>query len=395
MTTYLNNYQNSVYSTSISDFYSGILKIGDGYSYGTGNLLYDGRSLLTAAHVFDGRNYDNLKIYLYDGVKNFTLNAKVTIYKSYDRKNLNGDLAILTFNTNFSNSYNRYDIYRDSDELYKTYTAVGYGDVGTGLSGDLDLNQIYKLKTTNTFDSDLKTLIDYSNRKLSWSPIKDAILISDFDDNTYLTDIIGYLSNKTHLGTGISEGTIASGDSGGAAFIDNKIAAIASYSTTLNKNGIGDINSTIDSSFGEIAAYQRVSYYAEFIDKTIRENLPNTPKTKSEVKKVVDEDDIYAYFMLEYLPLRNSVDDIISVNYKTVDGTAIAGKDYIKTSGQLNLYKDESYAIIPVELINDNIKEDNEYFYLEVSNPNYGSLGDGVVTLTAIRTIVDDDFFII
>ncbi|MGJ0335593.1 hypothetical protein [Aliarcobacter cryaerophilus] len=37
---------------------------------------------------------------------------------------------------------------------------------------------------------------------------------------------------------------------------------------------IGYINSTIDSSFGEIAAYQRVSYYAEFIDKTIRENLP-------------------------------------------------------------------------------------------------------------------------
>jgi hypothetical protein len=96
--------------------------------------------------------------------------------------------------------------------------------------------------------------------------------------------------------------------------------------------------------------------------------------------------------MLEYLPLRNSVNDIISVNYKTVDGTAIAGKDYIATSGVLNLYKDESYAIIAVELLNDNIKEDNEYFYLEVSNPNYGSFGDGVLTLTAVRTIVDDDF---
>ena len=99
-------FTNSIYQTSISDYYSGVLKLGDGQSYGTGNLLYDGRSVLTAAHVFDGMNYNNLKIYLYDGVKNFTLNAKVTIYKSYDRKNLNGDLAILTFNTNFSNSYN-------------------------------------------------------------------------------------------------------------------------------------------------------------------------------------------------------------------------------------------------------------------------------------------------
>src|SRR5574344_1589532 len=388
-------YTNSIYQTSITDYYNGVLKLGDGQSYGTGNLLYDGRSLLTAAHVFDGRNYDRLKIYLYDGVKNFTDYVKITIHPTYDDYNINDDIAIVTFEQTFDSMYQRYQLYRDNSEINKKYIAVGYGDVGTGYTGETFADEIYKLKTTNTFDADLKTLIDYANETLPWKPIKDAILISDFDNGYSNTDIIGSLSNKPHYGTGEMEGNIASGDSGGAAFIDNKIAAIASYSTTLNKNGIGDINSTLDSSFGEIAAYQRVSYYAEFIDKTIRENLPNAPKTKEQVKKVVDEDDIYAYFMLEYLPLRNSVDDIISVNYKTVDGTAIAGSDYIKTSGQLNLYKDESYAIIPVELINDNIKEDNEYFYLEVSNPNYGSFGDGVVTLTAIRTIVDDDFFII
>jgi hypothetical protein len=217
-------------------------------------------------------------------------------------------------------------------------------------------------------------------------------LISDFDNGNSSTDIIAYLNHNQNLGTGNTEGIIASGDSGGAAFINNQIAGIASYTTKLISYGAGDINNYLDSSFGEIAAYQRVSYYAEFIDKTIRANLPNAPKSKSEVKKIVSEDEAYVYFMLEYLPLRNSVDDIISVNYKTVDGTAIAGSDYIKTSGQLNLYKDESYAIIAVELLNDNIKEDNEYFYLEVSNQNYGSFGDGVLTLTAVRTIVDDDF---
>ena len=97
--------------------------------------------------------------------------------------------------------------------------------------------------------------------------------------------------------------------------------------------------------------------------------------------------------MLQFLPLRNSVLDTLSLNYKTVDGTAIAGSDYIETSGVISIYQDESSAIIPVELLNDNIKEDNEYFYLEVSNPNYGSLGDGVVKLTAIKLIIDDDFF--
>lgn len=389
-------FTNSIYQTSISDYYNGVLKLGDGQSYGTGNLLYDGRSLLTAAHVFDGRNYDRLKIYLYDGVKNFTAYANVKIHSRYDDYDLNDDIAIVTFDKTFDFMYQRYQLYRDNSEINKKYTAVGYGDVGTGYSGETFADEIYKLKTTNTFDADLKTLIDYANIKLQWKPIKDAILISDFDNGYSNTDIIGSLSNKPHYGTGEMEGNIASGDSGGAAFINGLIAGIASYTATIGPTATaGDIDDDINSSYGEIAAYQRVSYNQEFIDKTIRENLPNAPKTKSEVKKVVDEDDIYAYFMLEYLPLRNSVDDIISVNYKTVDGTAIAGSDYIATSGVLNLYKDESYAIIPVELINDNIKEDNEYFYLEVSNPNYGSFGDGVVTLTAIRTIVDDDFFII
>ena len=392
MTTTL-DYTNSIYQTSINDFYNGVLKIGTNGFYGTGNLLYDGRTILTAAHVFDGLSSDTKTIYLYDSVKNFTLSAKVTIYPSYDSRNINGDLALVTFDTNFTNIYNRYQIYRDSNEISKNYTAVGYGDVGTGNSGALDLSTIYKLKTTNTFDADFKTLMDDSGTRLSWSPKKDTILISDFDNGNSSTDIIAYLSHNQNLGTGFTEGIIASGDSGGAAFINNQIAGVASYTTKLTSYGaVGDINNYLDSSFGEIAAYQRVSYYSEFIDQTIRANLPNAPKSKSEVKKIVSEDEAYVYFMVEFLPLRNSVNDIVSIDYTTLNGTAKAGEDFIATSGKLNIYQDESYAIVAVELINDNIKESNENFYLEISNPNYGSFGYGVLTLTAVRTIVDDDF---
>lgn len=391
MTTTL-DYTNSIYQTSINDFYNGVLKIGTNGFYGTGNLLYDGRTILTAAHVFDGLSSGTKIIYLYDGVKNFTLNAKVKIYPYYDSRNINGDLALVTFDTNFTNIYNRYQIYRDSNEISKNYTAVGYGDVGTGNSGALDLSTIYKLKTTNTFDADFKTLMDDSGTRLSWSPKKDTILISDFDNGNSSTDIIAYLSHNQNLGTGFTEGIIASGDSGGAAFINNQIAGVASYTTKLTSYGAGDINNYLDSSFGEIAAYQRVSYYSEFIDQTIRANLPNAPKSKSEVKKIVSEDEAYVYFMVEFLPLRNSVNDIVSIDYTTLNGTAKAGEDFIATSGKLNIYQDESYAIVAVELINDNIKESNENFYLEISNPNYGSFGYGVLTLTAVRTIVDDDF---
>ena len=115
-------------------------------------------------------------------------------------------------------------------------------------------------------------------------------------------------------------------------------------------------------------------------------NKAKCPKDKT---KIVYFDTTDTGFILE---VRNTGTKTFYYRYNT-DGTAIAGVDYIATSGQLNLYKDESYAIIAIELLDDNIKESNEYFSLQVSDPNYGSFGDGVVTLTAIRTIVDDDFF--
>lgn len=392
MITY-QNYTNSIYQTSITDFYNGVLKLGDGSSYGTGSILYDGRSILTAAHVFDGMNYDNLKIYLYDGINKFSLNAKVTIYENYDDVNINGDMAIVTFDDNFDNLYNRYQIYRDSDEINQDYIAVGYGDVGIGSTGYIDSSTIHKLKTKNSFDADFNTLMNESHTKLSWNPLINSILIADFDNGLASTDIIGELSGVQDLGNSIYEGFIASGDSGGPAFINNLISGIASYTTKIDlyNSSVGDIDEKLNSSFGEIAAYQRVSYYQEWIDKVIRNNLPDAPTSKDEVKLQVSESDTYSYFMVEFLPLRNTVEDIVSVDYKTIDGTAKSGSDYVETYGTLNIYQDESYAIIAVELLDDNIKESNEYFYLQISNPINGSFGDNVLTLTAVRTIIDDD----
>lgn len=392
MTTYLNNYNSLIYKTSIADAYNGVLKISTGTKYGTGNLLYDGRSLLTAAHIFGGVDHEEIKLYIYDGVKNFTINAKVTIYSAYDDVNINGDLAIVTFQTGFDTLYNRYEIYRDSNEIAQDYVGVGYGSVGSGISGYVETQTLYKLKTTNTFDADLKTLVNYANINLTWNPLVDSMLVADFDSGNANRDTIGYLSDKPDLGTGYTEGLIAPGDSGGAAFIDDKIAGIASYGTVLEtSDGVGDINSSLDSSFGEMAAYQRVSYYQEWIDKTIRANYVAAPTSRDEVKLVVNEDDFYAYFMVEFLPPRESVQDIVSIEYRTIDATAKAGEDFVFTAGRLNLYEDEGYAIIAVELMNDNYIENDEYFYLEISNPSYGTFGDNIVTLTALRTIIDDD----
>ena len=79
------------------------------------------------------------------------------------------------------------------------------------------------------------------------------------------------------------------------------------------------------------------------------------------------------------------------MDYTTRDGTAKAGQDYLATSGTLNLYAEESHGVIAVEILGDTVPEADEVFYLDVTNPVGGSFGEGVVKLTAVRTILNDD----
>ncbi len=60
--------------------------------------------------------------------------------------------------------------------------------------------------------------------------------------------------------------------------------------------------------------------------------------------------------------------------------------------GTLQLYESEGYAVIPVEVIGDELIESDEVFYLEVSNPVGGTFTDDVQLLTAQRTIFNDDY---
>ena len=154
------------------------------------------------------------------------------------------------------------------------------------------------------------------------------------------------------------------------------------------------MDAIVNSSFGEIAAWQRVSAYQQWIDQSLRANYPNAPTKPEEVKKEVAEGNSgtsYAYFLLQFTSVRNDPDQTLSVDYATRDGTAAAGSDYIAASGTLNLYPTENQAVIPVEIIGDTAPEANETFYLDVFNAIGGSLGQGVLKLTAVRTIINDD----
>jgi hypothetical protein len=150
----------------------------------------------------------------------------------------------------------------------------------------------------------------------------------------------------------------------------------------------------VNSTFGEIAAWQRVSYYQQWIDQSLRAFYPNAPTKPQDVQKKVAEGNsgtTYAYFLLQFTGLRDTASQVLSVDYATRDGTALKGQDYVAVSGTLKLYAGEMQAVIPVEIIGDTSPEQDEVFYLDVRNPVGGNFGPGVVTLTAMRTIVNDD----
>jgi hypothetical protein len=194
---------------------------------------------------------------------------------------------------------------------------------------------------------------------------------------------------------GASEGLISPGDSGGPAFISGLLAGVASYTSSLSFGGVNpDSDSSSNSSFGEVAAWQRVSNVQQWIDQSIRANYADAPTKPADVKTSVTEENTsthFAYFLVQFTGVRSNPNQILSVDYATRNGTATAGSDYLAVSGKLNLYPDENQAVIPVEIIGDVTPEPNETFYLDVFNPVGGSFGGDLIKLTAVRTLVDDD----
>ena len=378
--------------------YDGVVRIGVGGNYGTGVLLYDGRAVLTSAHLFAGATASSTSVYFETTAGSQTLAAsRITPLSTYDAVQENNDLALVWLSSNASVTANRYSLYRGSDEIGQTLTMVGYGLPGTGDSGTLTAysGSPLRLKAGNQFDADAGTLKNSLGSLMAWTPAAGTQLVADFDNGTSSQDALGRLLNLSGTGLGQNEGLISAGDSGGPAFINGQIAGIASYTASLSRGVTNpDVDGVSNSSFGEMGFWQRVSYYQQWIDQSLRAQYPNAPTTPEQVQKLVAEANSgtsYAYFLLRFTGVRSDPSQLLSVDYATRDGTANAGEDYLATTGTLVLYPGESQAVIPVEIIGDTTAEPDETFYLDVTNPVGGSFGDGVIKLTAVRTIINDD----
>ena len=192
-TTYYTDFRYCTYS---GNGYDGVVRVSVGGYYGTGTLLFDGRAILTAAHLFDGLTGPaNVTFETRSGTQTVSAD-KILQHPGYDDQS-NNDLAIVWLSESAPLAANRYDIYRDSNELGQVFALSGYGRTGTGSTGatSSDTAPPIRLKASNQFDADAATLKSYLSSGMAWTPLSGTQLIADFDNGTSTNDALGRLSD--------------------------------------------------------------------------------------------------------------------------------------------------------------------------------------------------------
>ena len=102
----------------------------------------------------------------------------------------------------------------------------------------------------------------------------------------------------------------------------------------------------------------------------------------------ITTDDTLAYEpdQVAHVPVRLSseMDNTITVDYATADGTAHEGDDYVAASGTLTFAPHERLKYVDVTINDDGAGEPDETFFLNLSNESSGTMVDpqAVVTIT-------------
>lgn len=385
---------NPLDSAQLGEDFDGVVRVRTDVAYGSGVLMPDGRHILTAAHVLSPwpPNYLSMDFHG-DGGEATVYGTNVSRPAPYQYGQLEFDLALVSLDNPAPTWAQRHALYRDSGELGEDFTLVGYGNQGSGELGYEPGTGGERLAATNRFEA-----YGFELEPEGSADAPGGRLLADFDSGLSVNDASPWVG-EADLGTS-SEGLIAPGDSGGGAFIGDEVAGIAGYTSrvTFPDGTTTDVDSTPNSSFGELGGWARVSYFQEWIDRTMRESYVDAPESVDEVRLRLPEGDMgdsqLAYFLVSFTGIRDYPEQWLSVEYATRDHTATAGEDYLPVSGRLNLYAGETEAVIPVEILGDDSPEPDETFFLDIFNPVGGTFPDGVDTLSASRTIVDDDVLI-
>ncbi len=87
------------------------------------------------------------------------------------------------------------------------------------------------------------------------------------------------------------------------------------------------------------------------------------------------------------LRLTATVASTVSVDFQTIDGTAVAGAHYVPTNGTVSFLPGQTNLIVPVGIIGNLDDDTNRTFVLRLSNP----VGLGITFSNGLGRIMDDD----
>ena len=88
---------------------------------------------------------------------------------------------------------------------------------------------------------------------------------------------------------------------------------------------------------------------------------------------------------------QNGADGDVTVKWRTIDKTAISGKDYVGGEGEIEFKHGETQRDLKIQIIDDMECEKDENFEVELYEPNNGAQL-GKITKTAITITNDDEF---
>jgi len=249
----------------------------------SGSLLSSGRHILTAAHCLTddfGLNLTKGATAFFDlptgkfGIKT----ANIFIHPDWDGfadfDSFGSDLAILELASAAPEAAQRYDIYRNTDEIGQVSTKVGYGLSGQGNQGFNPRQFPFGVKRSG------QNVYEVLGEIFGSGIIPGAFLAYDFDNGLPENDAFGVLGIPD-LGLGLQEVSAAPGDSGSPTFINGLVAGITSFGACFAEFSCitpPDIDNELNASFGEFGGDTRVSTYASYIDDVLAGKVTPTSK---------------------------------------------------------------------------------------------------------------------